>query len=138
MSELMTIGAQKRERAGKGGARTVRRAGLVPAVIYGDKQPAQNIAVEPKAMLKALHSDGFYTRKLAIDLDGAKVEVLPRDVQLDPLTDRPVHFDFLRLGPNSVISVDVPVHFKNEAASPGIKRGGILNVVHHSIQVRVR
>ncbi|TWT03169.1 50S ribosomal protein L25/general stress protein Ctc [Reyranella sp. CPCC 100927] len=138
MSELTTIAAKKRDRAGKGGARAARRDGLIPAVIYGDKQPPLPISVEPKQLLRVMIREGFLTHRMAIDVEGTKVEVLPRDVQLDPVTDRPVHFDFLRLGAGSIITVDVPVHFRNEAASPGIKRGGILNVIRHAITVRTR
>jgi large subunit ribosomal protein L25 len=138
MSEMTTIAAKKRDRAGKGGARAARRDGLIPAVIYGDKQPPLPISVEPKQLLRIMTSEGFLTHRMAIDVEGTKVEVLPRDVQVDPVTDRPVHFDFLRLGANSVITVDVPVHFRNEGAAPGIKRGGILNVIRHAITVRTR
>jgi large subunit ribosomal protein L25 len=138
MSEMTTIAAKKRDRAGKGGARAARRDGLIPAVIYGDKQPPLPISVEPKQLVRIMHSEGFLTHRMAIDLEGTRLEVLPRDVQLDPVTDRPVHFDFLRIGAGSIITVDVPVHFRNEAASPGIKRGGILNVIRHAITVRTR
>jgi large subunit ribosomal protein L25 len=138
MSEMTTITAKKRDRAGKGGARAARRDGLIPAVIYGDKQPPLPISVEPKQLVRIMTSEGFLTHRMAIDVEGMKVEVLPRDVQVDPVTDRPLHFDFLRLGANSVITVDVPVHFRNESASPGIKRGGILNVIRHAITVRTR
>lgn len=138
MSDLTTIAAKKRDRAGKGGARAARRDGLIPAVIYGDKQPPLPISVEPKQLLRIMTGEGFLTHRMAIDVEGTKVEVLPRDVQLDPVTDRPVHFDFLRLGAGSIITVDVPVHFRNEGASPGIKRGGILNVIRHAITVRTR
>jgi large subunit ribosomal protein L25 len=138
MSDMTTIVAKKRDRAGKGGARAARRDGLIPAVIYGDKQPPLPIAVEPKQLLRVIHGEGFLTHRMAIDVEGTRIEVLPRDVQLDPVTDRPLHFDFLRIGAGSVITVDVPVHFRNEAASPGIKRGGILNVIRHTITVRTR
>lgn len=138
MSDLTTIAAKKRERAGKGGARAARRDGLIPAVIYGDKQSPLPISVEPKQLMRILYSEGFLTHRLAIDVEGTRIEVLPRDVQLDAVTDRPLHFDFLRLGANSIITVDVPVHFRNETASPGIKRGGILNVIRHTLTVRTR
>jgi large subunit ribosomal protein L25 len=138
MSDLTTIAAKKRERAGKGGARAARRDGLIPAVIYGDKQSPLSISVEPKQLLRVMHREGFLTHRLAIDVEGTRIEVLPRDVQLDAVTDRPIHFDFLRLGAHSLITVDVPVHFRNEVSSPGIKRGGILNVIRHSLSVRTR
>jgi large subunit ribosomal protein L25 len=127
-----------RDRAGKGGARSSRREGLIPAVIYGDKQPPVMIAVEPKSIERELHKEGYFNHRLQIDVEGKGYQVLPRDVQVDPVTDKPLHLDFLRIGPDSIITVQVPVHFKNEAASPGIKRGGVLNIVAHEITVRTK
>ena len=138
MSDIAIIAATRRDRAGKGVARATRRAGLVPAVIYGDKQTPVGIAVEPKELVRMMHRPGFLTHRLTLDVEGTKYDVLPRDVQLDVVTDRPLHFDFLRLGPNSIITVDVPVNFRNDVASPGIKRGGVLNIVRHEITVRTR
>lgn len=138
MSDMLTIPAKKRDRAGKGGARASRREGLIPAVIYGDKQPPLPISVEPKQLERVMHGEGFFNHRILVEVDGTKHDVLPRDVQLDPVTDRPIHFDFLRVGANSVITVQVPVHFKNDTASPGIKRGGVLNIIMHEIAVRTR
>ena len=138
MSDMLTIPAKKRDRAGKGGARASRREGLIPAVIYGDKQPPLPISVEPKQLERVMHGEGFFNHRILVEVEGTKYDVLPRDVQLDPVTDRPIHFDFLRVGANSVITVQVPVHFKNEGASPGIKRGGVLNIILHEIAVRTR
>jgi large subunit ribosomal protein L25 len=111
---------------------------LIPAVIYGDKQPPLPISVEPKQLERVMHSEGFFNHRIMVEVEGQKYDVLPRDVQLDPVTDRAIHFDFLRVGANSVITVQVPVHFKNEGASPGIKRGGVLNIILHEIAVRTR
>jgi large subunit ribosomal protein L25 len=138
MAETTRVVAKKRDRAGKGGARSSRRDGLIPAVIYGDKQPPMMIAVEPKSVDRLLHKEGFFNHTLKVEVDGTPIDVLPRDVQVDPVTDKPLHLDFLRVGPDSVISVQVPVHFKNEIASPGIKRGGVLNIVMHEITVRTK
>jgi large subunit ribosomal protein L25 len=138
MAETTKVVAKKRDRAGKGGARSSRRDGLIPAVIYGDKQAPLMIAVEPKSIAREMHKEGFFNHRLQIDVEGTNVDVLPRDVQLDPVTDRPLHLDFLRIGPDSIITVQVPVHFKNEAAAPGIKRGGVLNIVMHEITVRTK
>jgi large subunit ribosomal protein L25 len=138
MAETTKVVAKKRDRAGKGGARSSRRDGLIPAVIYGDKQPPMMIAVEPKSLERVMHREGFFNHRLQIDIDGKGLEVLPRDVQVDPVTDKPLHLDFLRIGPDSIITVQVPVHFKNEAQAPGIKRGGVLNVVMHEITVRTK
>lgn len=138
MAETTKVVAKMRDRAGKGGARSSRRDGLIPAVIYGDKQPPMMIAVEPKSVEREMHKEGFFNHRVKIDVDGTTVDALPRDVQLDPVTDKPLHLDFLRIGPESIITVQVPVHFKNEAAAPGIKRGGVLNIVMHEITVRTK
>jgi large subunit ribosomal protein L25 len=138
MSETTKVVAKMRDRAGKGGARSSRRDGLIPAVIYGDKQPPMMIAVEPKSVEREMHKEGFFNHRVKIDVDGKTVDALPRDVQVDPVTDKPLHLDFLRIGPESIITVQVPVHFKNEVASPGIKRGGVLNIVMHEITVRTK
>ena len=136
MSETTKVVAKMRDRAGKGGARSSRREGLIPAVIYGDKQPPMMIAVEPKTIEREVHKEGYFNHRLTIAVDGKDHDVLPRDVQIDPVTDKTLHLDFLRIGADSIITVQVPVHFKNELASPGIKRGGVLNVVLHEITVR--
>ena len=138
MATTSKVIAKKRDRAGKGGARSSRRDGLIPAVIYGDKQPPMTIAVEPKSIERELHREGFFNHRLQIDVEGTDYDVLPRDVQVDPVTDKPLHLDFLRIGPESIITVQVPVHFKNESQAPGIKRGGVLNVVLHEITVRTK
>ncbi len=133
MAETTKVVAKMRDRAGKGGARSSRREGLIPAVIYGDKQAPVMIAVEPKTIERELHKEGYFNHRMKIAVDGTDYDVLPRDVQVDPVTDKPLHLDFLRIGPESIITVQVPVHFRNELASPGIKRGGVLNVVLHEI-----
>jgi large subunit ribosomal protein L25 len=107
-------------------------------VIYGDKQAPLMIAVEPKSIERELHREGFFNHLMKIDVEGSGYDVLPRDVQIDPVTDKPLHLDFLRVGPDSIITVQVPVHFRNEAAAPGIKRGGVLNIVLHEITVRTK
>jgi large subunit ribosomal protein L25 len=138
MSEIVNLAAQARPKGGKGPARAVRRAGNIPAVIYGAKEPPMLIAVPPKEATRELHKAGFFTRRMTITIDGKAHDVLPRDVQLDPVTDRPVHFDFLRITKDSVIEVMVPVVFLNETASPGLKRGGVLNIVRHEVGVRCK
>jgi len=138
MAEATKVVAKMRDRAGKGGARSSRREGLIPAVIYGDKQPPMMIAVEPKSVEREIYKEGFFNHRVKIDVDGTTVDALPRDVQVDPVTDKPLHLDFLRISPESIITVQVPVHFRNEAAAPGIKRGGVLNIVMHEITVRTK
>lgn len=135
MSKVVELKAAARERVGKGAARATRRAGLVPAVIYGDKQPPQPIAVERKELAMRIKAGGFLTTLFSVEVNGQTARVIPRDVQFDPVRDHPVHVDFLRLGEGARLDVFVPVHFFNEDKSPGIKRGGVLNVVRHEIEV---
>lgn len=136
MSEVLTLAAEARDRAGKGASRAVRREGRVPAVIYGNKESAVAIHVEEKRLVKLLHTGHFMNSVVEIEVDGKTHRTLPRDVQFHPVTDRPIHVDFLRLSANATITVNVPVRFENEAASPGLKRGGVLNVVRHEIEVK--
>jgi large subunit ribosomal protein L25 len=136
MAEAVELKAWARGRTGKGGARAVRREGRIPGIVYGDKTEPQNIALDYKAIWRQLHTGHFQSTIFMIDLDGTKMRVIPRDVQLDPRRDFPIHVDFMRVSKDSLVTVEVPVHFLNEAASPGIKRGGILNVVRHEIEVR--
>ncbi|HEX6980433.1 MAG TPA: 50S ribosomal protein L25/general stress protein Ctc [Alphaproteobacteria bacterium] len=135
MVETVTISAQSRQRAGKGAARAVRRAGRIPGVIYGDKQAPTLIALDPKDLVREFQKPGFFTRVFDVQIDGRSERVLPRDVQLHPVTDRPEHVDFQRVGAKTQIRVSVPVRFENQERSPGLKRGGVLNVVRHEIEV---
>lgn len=136
MSDVLTLTAEARDRAGKGASRAVRREGRVPAVIYGNKETAVSIHVEEKRLVKLLSSGHFMNSVVEIELDGKKHRALPRDVQFHPVNDRPIHVDFLRVSANSLITVNVPVRFENEDASPGLKRGGVLNVVRHEVEVK--
>ena len=140
MTETATISAKSRDRAGKGAARAVRREGLVPAVIYGEGQDPVMLAIDPRDVWKGLRTGHFFSTVYNVEIEGAKkVErVLPRDVQFHPVSDAPEHVDFLRVGPSTRVAVHVPVVFENEAASPGLKRGGVLNIVRHDIELLVR
>lgn len=136
MSDVLTLAAEARDRAGKGASRAVRREGRVPAVIYGNKEAAVPIHVEEKLLTKMLHTGHFMNSVVEITVDGKTHRTLPRDVQFHPVTDRPIHVDFLRVSADSLITVNVPVRFENEAASPGLKRGGVLNIVRHEIEMK--
>ncbi len=127
--------AQPRDRTGKGAARELRRNSMVPAVIYGDKKDPLAIALPQKELTMRLHAGGFLTTVATIDVDGKKHQVLPKDYQTDPVRDFIVHVDFLRISKNSKVVVNVPVHFENEDASPGLKRGGVLNIVRHEVEL---
>lgn len=138
MSETLKLAAELREKAGKGASRAVRRTGRVPAVIYGAGQSATPIHVEEKILVRQLSTGHFMNSVVELEVDGQTIRTLPRDVQFHVVTDRPIHVDFLRLVGDAVITVAVPVHFTDEDKSPGIKRGGTLNVVRHEIQVDCR
>ncbi len=133
MSEVLDLSAETRDRAGKGASRAMRREGRVPAVIYGDKQEPIAIHLEEKVIMKMLHTGHFFNSVVMLDVAGKKIRTLPKDVQFHPVTDRPLHADFLRIGEHSKVTVNVPVHFKDEELSPGIKRGGVLNIVVHDL-----
>jgi large subunit ribosomal protein L25 len=133
MSAVISISALPRERAGKGAARSTRRSGRVPAVIYGEKQEATLISVAPKELERLVHKKAFFATLLDVELAGTKHRVLPRDVQFNPVTDVIEHLDFQRIGKDTKIHVNVPVVVKNELAAPGLKRGGVLNLVRHEI-----
>ncbi|WMT92460.1 50S ribosomal protein L25/general stress protein Ctc [Pelagibacterium sp. H642] len=137
ISMSVELKASVRDRVGKGAARELRRQGLVPAVIYGDKKAPLSIAVSYKDTFKKIHDGGFLSHVIEIDVDGEKHRVIPKDYQLEPVRDFLVHVDFLRVGKNSTLTVEVPVHFENEEKSPGLKKGGVLNVVRHTVEVTV-
>ena len=134
MANFVTIEAEARERAGKGAARATRRDGKVPAVIYGARQAPQLIALDPRIVLREIHSSGWRSRLYDIKVNGSSSRALIRDVQFHPVTDAPEHVDFQRLAPGEKIRVGVAVVFQNEGISPGLKRGGVLNVVRHTVE----
>ncbi len=135
MAQGYELQAVSRERVGKGSTRALRRDGKIPAVIYGDKKPPAPIELSTKDATKQLKAGGFMNTIGTIDLNGEKITVLPRDFQLDPVRDFLLHIDFLRVSESSRITVDVPVRTKNDEKSPGLKRGGALNVVRHTVEI---
>ena len=135
MSDLLTLSADARERAGKGASRVLRREGRVPAVIYGNKETPQGVHVEEKALVKALMTGHFFNSVVMIDVGGKPVRTIPKDVQFHPVSERPLHADFLRISEHATVRVEVPVHFIDETLSPGIKRGGVLNIVRHELEL---
>ncbi|MFC6047934.1 50S ribosomal protein L25/general stress protein Ctc [Methylobacterium hispanicum] len=138
MSAVKSLEAVARDRAGKGAARAVRRQGQIPAVIYGAGQPPQSIAVDLIRTRTLIYAGGFKTTVFEISIGGKKVRAIPRDFQLDPVTSVPLHVDFLRVVQGQTVVVDVPVHFVNEEAAPGIKqRGGTLNISLHTVSLDV-
>jgi large subunit ribosomal protein L25 len=135
MSDALTLPAEARDRAGKGASRALRREGRVPAVIYGGNEEPTPIHVEARELVRQLNIGHFMNSIVMIDIGGQQVRTLPKDVTLHPVTDRPVHVDFLRLARDAKITVAVPVVFVNEEGSPGLKKGGVLNVVRHELEL---
>lgn len=132
------LNAQVRETAGKGAARAIRREGLVPGVIYGDKKDPVSISLDPKELWIQLHTgQTFFASTGEVAIGKSKETVICRDVQFHPVTDAPMHVDFLRLSKDATIVVEIPVTFVNEEKSDGIKRGGVLNIVRHEIECNV-
>lgn len=129
--------AQARSGVGKGAARALRREGLIPAVIYGDKKAPLPISISYNEAMKSIYAGGFLSHIITVDVDGEKHRVIPRDYQLDPVKDKALHVDFLRVGKGTKLNVQVHVKFTNEDASPGIKRGGVLNIIHHTLDLTV-
>jgi large subunit ribosomal protein L25 len=135
MSDQLTLPAEARDRAGKGASRALRRDGRVPAVIYGEKKEPLSIHVEQKLLSKMLSTGHFMNSVVMIDYEGKPHRTLPKAVDFHPVTSRPIHVDFLRIGEHTKVHVAVPMRFDNEDASPGLKRGGVLNVVIHELEL---
>ena len=135
MAAIKQLAAVTRSGTGKGAARSVRRGGRVPAVIYGGGLKPEPVSVDFRDVNKLIYAGHFLTTIFELEVDGRKERVLPRDYQLDVVTDWPVHVDFLRLTPGSRVRIGVPVHVANRDASPGLKKGGTVNLVLHSVEV---
>ncbi len=136
MAEFEELKATAREQTGKGAARAMRREGRVPGIIYGDQKPPKIISLDYNDVWQTFRTGTFLSTVYTVVVDGAKTRVIPRDIQLDPVRGLPTHVDFLRLSEGATIIVGVPVTFLNEEESPGLKRGGVLNVVRHTIEMR--
>lgn len=135
MSETLNLPAEARDRVGKGASRALRRDGRVPAVVYGGNEEPLSVHVEEKELVRQLMTGHFFNSIVEIEVNGATVRTLPKDVAFHPVNDRPLHADFLRLSADAKVHVEVPVLFINEAASPGLKKGGVLNIVRHELEL---
>ena len=135
MSEQLTLPAEARDRAGKGASRALRREGRVPAVVYGEKQNPLSIHVEEKLLSKMLSTGHFMNTVVMIDVGGDSTRSLPKAIDFHPVSSRPIHVDFLRISEHTKVHVAVPLRFDNEDASPGLKRGGVLNAVIHELEI---
>ncbi|MBT6256554.1 MAG: 50S ribosomal protein L25/general stress protein Ctc [Alphaproteobacteria bacterium] len=135
MSDNLNLSATKRDRAGKGSARAARRSGLIPAVIYGGKIAPETININANTFTKMMNQPGIMSNVIKLEVEGKSTDVLARDIQFHPVNDRPLHIDFLRITASSTVTAMVPVIFINEDTSPGLKGGGVLNVVRHEIEM---
>jgi large subunit ribosomal protein L25 len=135
MAELTSLAAQTREGVGKGANRSLRRSGRVPAVVYGDDAPQEMISLEGRELRRALHNPRFFSTLCSLQVNGKAVRVLPREVQLHPVSEEPLHIDFVRVGRHATVTVTVPVVFANEDISRGLKRGGVLNIVRREVEL---
>ncbi len=137
MANITQMKAERREKGGKGAARRLRKAGRVPGVVYGDRKDPEMISVGYVDLLKQVNTGTFESTLVDLDIEGKTVRVIPRDVQLDPVRDFPVHVDFLRLGKGARIAVEIPVEYVNHEQAPGLKRGGALNIIRHEVELYV-
>jgi large subunit ribosomal protein L25 len=138
MAQSTALAGEPRDSSGTGAARATRRAGRIPCIIYGNKEEPVLISIDPKDLQKQLRGPGFFARVFEIEVGGQKHRVLARDLQVDPVTDRPIHVDFMRFSAATRLNIDVQVVFENQEESPGIKRGGVLNVVRHTVEMRCK
>lgn len=137
MADVITIEAEARDRLGKGASRATRRAGFVPAVIYGNKKDPESVQIKANELQRLLNRGGFMSQTYDLVVGGKKTTVLPRDLQLHPVTDAPMHIDFLRLGKGATVTMSVPVQVSGEDVSKGLKRGGVINYTRHDIELNV-
>lgn len=135
MSDYAVLEAAARDRAGKGAARAIRREGLVPGVIYGGGQDAVMLTMDPRILHARMRKTGFFATQFHVEVAGKKHRVLPKEVQFHPVTDHPIHVDFLRVTDRTRVTVEIPVRFVNEEAAPGLEEGGVLSVVRHTVEV---
>ncbi len=137
MSAMKQIKASARASGGKGAARAVRRTGKIPAVIYGGGEAALPIALDYAQTNRLIYAGHFLTTVFEIDVDGTVIRAVPRDYQLEPVKDTPLHVDFLRLSAGSMIRVEIPIHVSGQDQSPGVKRGGMVQIVEHALEMMV-
>ena len=135
MSDMTSLVAEDRTAVGKGAARAIRQAGRVPGVVYGEKKEQLMFSLEARALRKELQNPRFYSTLCQLEIGGKSVRVLPRDIQLHPVTDDPIHADFVYVSRGASVTVEVPVLFLNEDECPGLKRGGVLNVVRREVEL---
>jgi large subunit ribosomal protein L25 len=135
MAQVQELKAETREGRGKGPAYQARLKGLIPGVIYGGEAEPETVSVDGRTLERHIEKGAFLTTLLMLDVAGKKTRVIPRQLQLDPVSDRPVHVDFMRLAEGATVRLEIPVHFRGQGESPGIKKGGVLNIVRHAMEL---
>jgi large subunit ribosomal protein L25 len=135
MRQMQDLSADPRPGTGKGPSYQTRKVGRIPAVVYGGSETPENVSVDAHTLGLHVGAGGFLTTLFMLDVAGKKTRVIPRQLQLDPVTDRPVHVDFMRLAPGAKVKLSIPVRFKGHESSPGLKRGGVLNIVSHEVEM---
>src|ERR1700684_2489920 len=135
MAQVQELKAEAREAKGKGAAFQARTKGQIPGIVYGGKDQPQTVSVDAHVLGRQIEAGAFLTTLLMLDVAGKKTRVIPRQLQLDPVSDRPVHVDFMRLAEGASVRLEIPVHFKGQGESPGLKKGGVLNIVRHAIEL---
>jgi large subunit ribosomal protein L25 len=133
---MSNLKALKRENTSSGSNNKLRAEGFVPAILYGGKDPNQNISVEKKAIKNIVNSETFLSKVLELDVDGKKEKVIPRDVEFHVVSEEPIHIDFMRIVAGKKIILEIPVKFINHPDSPGLKRGGVLNIVRRKVELK--
>ena len=135
MAQIQELKVEARDGTGKGPAFQARQKGLIPAVVYGGSGKPENVAVDGRTLERQIEQGHFLTTLVMLDVSGKKTRVIPREVQLDPVSDRPVHVDFMRLTEGATVRLEIPVHFNGGDVSPGLKKGGVLNIVRHAMEL---
>lgn len=136
MAEASVLSVERRSSSGKGASRAARRAGFIPGIVYGGDAEPVSIQIRDSELHRTVNRGRFFSQLVDLELDGERIRTIPRDMQLDVVRDLPIHVDFMRLSPRAVVNVLVPVQFVNEEESPGLRRGGVLNVVRHEIELK--
>ncbi len=135
MAQVQELKAEAREGRGKGPSYQARQKGLIPAIVYGGQGEPETINVDFRTVERHIEKGAFLTTLLMLDIAGKKTRVIPRQLQLDPVSDRPVHVDFMRLAEGATVRLEIPVHFRGQGESPGLKKGGVLNIVRHAMEL---
>ena len=133
MRETLELKVEPRAKLGKGPSYRTRLDGRIPGIVYGGDAAPEAIHVEERALVRHYSTGSLLQTLVMLEIEGKKTRVIPRDVQLDPVTDRPVHIDFLRLTPGGTVTLNIPVHLHGHETSPGLKRGGVVNIVRHEV-----